>query len=122
MWIKFRRLLALYIDFIIIFYLCYYFVKLISIFDNIYYDIFIEIVGFILFINLFLRKDCFIGYESIGKKVMFLHIYQNNIRVKDKKVLIDRVSASFYSCPFYLFMILINNKSFGDRKLATDVK
>lgn len=122
MLLKIRRLLAVYIDFILIFYLCYFFAHLISIFDNIFYLIFIGIVVLVLFFNIFLRKDCIIGYESIGKKIMRLKIYCNNVRVLDKKLLIDRVFYSICNFPIYPFMILIINKSCGDNKYNTEVK
>lgn len=74
--------------------------------------------------NLFLRKDTLFGYESIGKKLMRLKIYDlsNNERVKNKKKLIDRNFYSFCSLPIYAFMILINNQSVGDKEMKTTVK
>ena len=122
MFLKIRRFLAVYIDFILIFYLCYFFANLINVFDNIFYQIFDGIVVLILFLNIFLRKDCIIGCESIGKKIMHLKIYKNSIRVENKKILIDRVLCSMGSFCFYPFMIFINNKSSGDNKYGTEVK
>ena len=53
---------------------------------------------------------------------MGLKIYQNGKRIKDKKILVDRITKTFCSFPFYPFMIKINNKSSGDNKLNTEVK
>lgn len=121
--IKIRRLIAFLIDFVILFYVIYFpFYNLAKISDNIIFRIFLAIWLITISFNLFLRKDCIIGYESIGKKIMRLKIYQNGIRVQDKRLLIDRVFYSLWLSQFYLFMILINNKSRGDLKMNTEVK
>lgn len=73
-------------------------------------------------ISFLLYKDCLIGYESIGKKLMRLKIYQNNNRVMDKRVLLERNEATTAGFLLYPFMILIKNKSFGDLKYNTEVK
>ncbi len=122
MLLKIRRFLAIYIDFVIIFYLCYYLFHILDIFDNIYYSIFLSTCSLVLFFNIFLMKDCIFGYESIGKKMMFLKIYHNEDVLKDKKILKDRVYFSIWNFPIYPFMILINNKSSGDNKFGTIVK
>lgn len=122
MLLKIRRFLAVYIDFVIIFYLCYYPFYILDIFDNIYYSIFLSSCFLVLFFNIFLIKDCIFGYESIGKKIMFLKIYHNGDVLKDKKILKDRVYFSIWNFPIYPFMILINNKSSGDNKFGTIVK
>ncbi|MCI9281129.1 MAG: hypothetical protein HFI49_02580 [Bacilli bacterium] len=122
MLLKIRRFLAVYIDFVIIFYLCYYPFYILDIFDNIYYSIFLSSCALVLFFNIFLIKDCIFGYESIGKKIMFLKIYHNGDVLKDKKILKDRVYFSIWNFPIYPFMILINNKSSGDNKFGTIVK
>lgn len=122
MLLKIRRFVAIYIDFVIIFYLCYYPFYILDIFNNIYYSIFLSSCALVLFFNIFLMKDCILGYESIGKKIMFLKIYHNDDVLKDKKILKDRVYFSIWNFPIYPFMILINNKSSGDNKLGTIVK
>ena len=122
MLLKIRRFLAIYIDFVIIFYLCYYLFHILDIFDNIYYSIFLSSCALVLFFNIFLLKDCICGYESIGKKIMFLKIYYNDDILKDKRILKDRVYFSIWNFPIYPFMILINNKSSGDNKFGTIVK
>ena len=123
--LKIRRLGAIFIDYLIIFYTCYYFLQILQPLAKKY--IFLEIVftltALILFANLFLRKDMIFGYESIGKKIMRLKIYdEGGMRIKNKKKLMDRVYYSFYTFPFYLFEILISNKSRGDRIASTVVK
>lgn len=121
--LKIKRLIAIFIDYMIIFFILYIPSSIIQkTFNNIIVDIICGIVDAILIVVLFLKKDCLIGYESIGKKIMGLKIYQNGERIKDKKILVDRITKTFYSFPFYPFMILINNKSSGDKKLNTEVK
>ncbi len=66
-------------------------------------------MGLLVFINVFLRKDIIFGYESIGKKLMRLKIYdKNNERLTNKKQLIDRTFHSLWTFHIYIFMILIN--------------
>lgn len=68
MFLKFRRLVALYIDYLIVFYVSYFPMNYIySLFNNMFMNIVTGLIAMILLINLFLRKDCLIGYESIGK-------------------------------------------------------
>ena len=103
MGVKIRRLIAIYIDFNITFYICYFFGEIISLLisENLFLEIIFSIISFIIWFNLFLRKDILFGYESIGKKLMRLKIYNlsNNERVKNKKRLIDRNFYSFWSLP-----------------------
>lgn len=122
MFLKLRRIIALYIDYCLIFFTAYYFTKLLSFFDNKFYNNIIGIISIILLVYLFLKKDCLIGYESIGKKLMFLKIYQNGKPVKDKKILTQRIIKTFWTIPFYPFMIIKNNKSEGDIICNTEVK
>lgn len=121
--IKIKRLVALYIDYLLIFCISYFpFYYIYKLFNTFLANLFFGSITILLLINLFLRKDSIIGYESIGKKIMRLKIYKNNERVTNKKLLKDRVFLSLPSLPFYLFMILFNNKSSGDIKLGTEVK
>lgn len=123
MFLKIRRLLALYLDCIIIFYISYIPMHCIYMFlNNMLINIITSIIAIILIINLFLRKDCLIGYESIGKKIFRLKIYQNNKNVKDKKLLIDRVLYAIKSPLYNLFILLLNNQTEGDIKYSTEVK
>lgn len=76
MFLKIRRLLAVAVDFYIIFQIIYW--PLYCIFknlDNMIANIFCGLISIILFINLMLRKDCIIGYESIGKKYLSLKYF-----------------------------------------------
>ncbi len=123
--LKLRRIIAIFIDFHIIFFAGYMFASIFEMmpFENILIDIICGLVFLTIFINLFLRKDMIFGYESIGKKIMRLKIYdEGGMRIKNKKKLMDRVYYSFYTFPFYLFEILISNKSRGDRIARTVVK
>lgn len=125
--LKLRRLIAMYIDFHIAFLIgCIFTVipeKLF--FESILVDSILGLIFILIFIILILRKDMVLGYESIGKKIMRLKIYdENGMRIKNKKKLIDRVYYSLFTfeCPFYPYIILINNRSRGDRIEKTVVK
>ena len=124
MGVKIRRLIAVYIDLMIILFPNYYFFDFwLQFSKNIFFQFFLSIVGFLVYINIFLRKDVILGYESIGKKLMCLKIYdENNNRLKDKKILVDRIYHSLWTFNIYIFMILINNKSSGDYKMKTTVR
>jgi len=123
--LKIRRLIATYIDFVITFWpICY----LGSIIDpmletHLILYIILSIILIITGFNIFLRKDTIFGYSSIGKKIMRLKIYNiDGSEVRDKKKLIDRVFQSLSTAHIYVFMILANNKSTGDKKIGTEVK
>lgn len=125
MGLKIRRLVATYIDYSIIFNVCYYLLKYIQslIIENLFFEIFFLILFILIGLNLFLRKDVIFGYESIGKNLKRLKIYdKNNERLTNKKQLIDRIFHSIWTFHIYIFMILINNKSTGDKKIGTTVK
>lgn len=67
---KLRRLIAAIIDFIIIGYIILIPLWVIDQFINgIFIDIFIGITGLVAFFNMYIRKDCLIGNNSIGKKL-----------------------------------------------------
>lgn len=118
--IKLRRLLAAYIDFCILVYGSNYTAKFVNgLFDFEWYiNIMIDLTLAFLYLIIFIRKDVIFGYESVGKKIMFLRIYDKNGRIKNKKLLVDRVKHS-WCYPVYPLMILYNNKSFGDIKYKT---
>ena len=123
MFLRLRRLLALYLDCIIIFGISYFPMYYIyTLFENMFMNIVTSIIAIILMVNLFLRKDCIIGYESIGKKIFKLKIFHNKQPVKNKKLLIDRTFITMGSFALYPFMVLYNNKSKGDIKCNTEIK
>jgi len=123
MFLKIRRLFALYIDFVLIFIISYFpFHYIYTLSYTTFMNIFMGTISILLFINLFLRKDSLIGCESIGKKIMFLSIYQGDNKIVDKKLLIDRVAYSIWPFISYPFMIFYNNKSKGDIAFNTNVK
>ena len=80
---------------------------------NIYFFIFY----LLLFLYFIIIKDTMIGYESIGKKIMGLKIYQNGIQIKDKKILKKRSLANL--CDLVFSSI---NALYGDGKTAGDEK
>jgi len=120
--IKIKRIIAGVIDFYIIglgLILPLYFISDLlncSIISSI-----ISALSVILFICFYCKKDCIWGYESIGKKLLGLRIYSNGNRIKDKKLLKDRVVSTFMLFPLYPLHILIDNKSIGDDKYNTYV-
>ena len=106
MFLRLRRLLALYLDCIIIFSISYFPMYYIyTLFENMFMNIVTSIIAIILMVNLFLRKDCLIGYNSIGKKIVKLKIYQNDKMVNDKKLLIDRIlyTVNHLSIAYFLY-------------------
>lgn len=123
--VKFRRLGATFIDCICIHYIIYFFGLIMEplIKDNIYIRLCLSITLLIFDVLVFLRKDVIFGYESIGKKIMKLKIYDiDGNRLTDKKLLIDRVRHSLWPFCLYPFMILIDNRSVGDKKMKTRVE
>ena len=124
MLLRLRRLIASYLDIMIISFVIYYPCKLLEILfkNNIVLNIISAIfIVFILYI-LILNKDGIIGYESIGKKIMRLKIYKDEKRLEDKKILRKRNFLSFWDLPFYIINVLFDNKTEGDIKCNTEVK
>ena len=120
--LKIKRLIATVIDFIIIFFIIYSLSPTQILFNIKILKYIINIFVLVLIIYLFPHKDCLIGYESIGKKIMGLGIYQNGERVQDKKVLVKRFMETVYLFPLYPLTILVLGKSYGDINLNTEVK
>lgn len=120
--IKIKRLLSVVIDGSIVYFILWLFSLTQYIFDENIANIIGIIVTMVFIFIIIPRKDCIIGYESIGKKIMGLKIYQNGERVKNKKILIKRITEGFFGIPFYPIYILIDNKSLGDQKMNTVVK
>lgn len=118
---KLKRLIASIIDFVIISYISAIPLKLLYK-VNINIEIIITIIDVIILIYLYIKKDCLIGYESIGKKLMNLKIYSNENRVKNKKILSNRVKETLSTFPLYPLAILLEGKSAGDEKYNTEVK
>ncbi len=71
---------------------------------------------------LIICKDCLIGYESIGKKIMKLKIYQDGKILKDKNILKKRGIEDLKNFMLYPIMLWANNKSVADEKFNTEVK
>ena len=92
MFLRLRRLIASYLDIMLIYFILYYPVKLlVNLFEN---NMILNIISAILIVVilyiLILNKDSIIGYESIGKKIMRLKIYKVGKRLEDKKMLRKR--------------------------------
>lgn len=120
---KIKRLIAAIIDYSVTMLVVFKSVEIISeALGIISARIILSTIGLFIVISFLLYKDCIIGYESIGKKLMHLKIYQNNKRITDKKILLERNEATIVGFPLYPFMILIKNKSFGDLEYNTEVK
>ena len=76
------------------------------------------ILNFLVFLN----KDGIFGYNSIGKKIMKLKIFDDNDEiVTNKKILFLRNFESFKYIISYVPMILTKNQSAGDEKYHTYV-
>ena len=124
MFLRLRRLIASYLDIMLIYFILYYPVKLlVNLFEN---NMILNIISAILIVVilyiLILNKDGIIGYESIGKKIMRLKIYKDEKRLEDKKILRKRNFLSFWDLPFYIINVLFDNKTEGDIKCNTEVK
>ena len=100
--IKLRRLLATYIDFCILVYGSNYTAKFVK-----------RLFRFEWYINIMI--DLILAFLYL---IIFIKIYDKNGRIKNKKLLVDRVKHS-WCYPVYPLMILYNNKSFGDIKYET---
>ena len=77
---------------------------------------------FILIYKLFIYKDFLFGYESIGKKIMKLKIYQDNNLLLNKEILKKRNCKNLKSFIAYTIMVLVDNKSCVDSDLNIYIK
>ena len=121
-----RRFIAFCIDFSLISCICYFFLEIFYslVLGNVILELMLGISLCLLFFTLLLRKDCIFGYESIGKKLMYLKIYnQSNERVMDKKILQERIYYNLLCFPHVNgIMILAGGQSEGDQKMHTVVR
>lgn len=120
---KLRRIIAIYIDFVIAFSCVYYPLKII---DNVFNDIIIikliiTIISLYNFYFLMVFKDLLFKNASVGKRIMKLKIYHNG-KIPDKNIIIKRNKATSYVYPIYIFQIIFANKSYGDIKYNTEVR
>lgn len=124
MLLRLRRLIASYIDIMLISFIIYYPFKLLEILfkNNMVLNIISAILIVVILYILILNKDGIMGYESIGKKIMRLKIYKDGKRLEDKKILRKRNYLSFWDLPFYVINVLFDNKTEGDIKCNTEVK
>lgn len=121
--LKIKRLIAIIIDILIIKYIIVEPLRIFyQQFNTTLANIIFTIITLVISLGAFLCKDCLIGYESLGKKIMRLKIYQEGNVLCDKIILIKRVIFTIFTSPLYPFMILYNNKSKGDIKCNTEVK
>lgn len=120
--LKIKRIIAAVIDFYVIGLALALPLEYINyLINNNIISIIIGIAFVLLFIYLYCRKDCILGYESIGKKLLGLNIYSKNIRITDKSLLKNRVKSTFELFPLYPINILIDNVSIGDKKYDTEI-
>lgn len=120
--VKLKRLCALFIDSIIIYFIIWIISLSQYIVDIKIANTLVALTSIIIIFIIIPRKDCLFGYESIGKKIMGLKIYKDGKRVLNKKILIKRITEGFFGIPFYIIYILKNNKSLGDEIMNTEVK
>lgn len=120
--LKYKRLLAALIDFLILGVACRLIGCVFLLFNSITANFIAGFIGAIIIIFVFPLKDCLFGYESIGKKIMGLRIYVNGERVTDKKILKKRITDGWEGLLFYPIYILKDNKSLGDERMNTEVK
>lgn len=76
----------------------------------------------IICLYFFIYKDCIWGYESIGKKLMGLKIYQNRERITDKKLLVQRIKTTYLYALISGPMLFLTGKTEADKKYNTEVK
>lgn len=121
--LKIRRLIAAYIDYMIIFILIYIPVSFLSLLKfPIFIDVILGLLSVLIFFLLFIRKDIIFKNASIGKKILKLEIiFEQENQIPDKSIIIKRNQTSCLYFEFYLFQILFNNKSSGDYKYHTKV-
>ena len=75
--LKIKRLIAIIIDILIIKYIIVEPLRIFyQQFNTTLANIIFTIITLVISIGAFLCKDCLIGYESLGKKIMRLKIYQ----------------------------------------------
>lgn len=121
-----KRFIAFCIDFSLIASICYIFLEIFYplVLGKVILEFGLGVGICLLLFTLLLRKDCIFGYESIGKKLMHLKIYnENNERVMDKRILQKRIYYSLLCLPHVNeIMILAGGQSEGDKRMHTIVR
>ena len=76
------------------------------------------LIGYVLIIC----KDIIFGHKSLGKRIMKLNVYDKNEQlILSKKTLICRNIVSCWLLPLNILFILLQNKTFGDYVMRTQV-
>lgn len=124
--VKFKRLIALYIDFIFIVIFTTLIIQIITLgkIDAFSSPIIICIAIFSALILAFIltsRKDLLFKNASIGKKIMGIAIYTEDGNIPIKNILIKRISSHLLFFPMEIINILLNNKTSGDEEYKTIV-
>lgn len=120
--LKYKRLFAAFIDYMIITVFSFR-LQLIQIFINNKIINSILLILWIIFVFVLIpRKDYIFGCGSLGKQALNLGIYKNNKKVTDKKILRRRTYISLLFPPFYLISVVFFNKSIGDEMYGTKVE
>ena len=123
--IKMKRLIAIYIDFIVII--------MTTLLTNIIMfghfnqseTVIVIIIGIIVYLFVFytlmIRKDLLFKNASLGKKIFKLNIIMENGEIPKQKIILKRNIETFSSFPTNILSIIFDNTTSGDRKYNTSV-
>lgn len=118
-----KRIISIIIDILIINFVIYMITRTINIIIKDYtINVILNTIFFVLCLYFFLYKDCIWGYESIGKKIMGLKIYQNGERITDKKILVQRIKTTYIYILISGPMLVLTGKIEADMKYNTEVR
>lgn len=118
-----KRIISIIIDILIMNFVIYMIARPINLIIKDYtINVILNTIFFVLCLYFFIYKDSIWGYESIGKKIMGLKIYQNGERIIDKKILVQRIKTTY----IYFFisgpMLVLTGKTEADMKYNTEVR
>lgn len=100
-----KRIISIIIDILIMNFVIYMIARPINLIIKDYtINVNLNTIFFVLCLYFFIYKDCIWGYESVGKKIMGLKIYQNREKITDKKILVQRIKTTYlYKWPYVSF-------------------
>ncbi len=118
--VKVQRIVAAYIDFMLICLISSLLTYFIS-FNEEQLSVFSAMVYFISFFLMYIFRDCVFKNASVGKKIMKLKVISDTTQEAMWKTALKRNALLFLLSPIEVLLVIIYNERIGDKIAHTTV-
>lgn len=118
--VKVQRIVAAYIDFMLICLISSLLTYFIS-FNEEQLSVFSAMVYFISFFLMYIFRDCVFKNASVGKKIMKLKVISDRTQEAMWKTALKRNALLFLLSPIEILLVIIYNERIGDKIAHTTV-